>query len=362
MFYRLRHTFVAVPLHGGALLFRSDTKSFKVEGAFASLLATELLPHLNGRTPVDEIANTFQLPAGALTQNLDALLEAGVLERGDTALPDETIDPRLTLAQALAARPEEVSARLANATISIFGLEGVGELVAEQLASLGFGRLTLVDPFAERERVVAERLQSRFDKPRITPAGAATLDREVVVDLARGSDVLIACWDKGYEAGNYWVNRASIELNVPALFCTIGGVQALAGPFVVPGMTACYMCAKMRSLATVEEFADAMAAERFFDNLKTPGFIHREFFASSLSILAGLLATDVYKYVVLQYQPALLGQIVEFDPMTLTLERHALLEQPQCPVCSKKKTSHVVIPAWRSSATNGTSPTDRSSL
>jgi bacteriocin biosynthesis cyclodehydratase domain-containing protein len=362
MFYRLRHTFVAVPLHGGALLFRSDTKSFKVEGAFASLLATQVLPQLNGRTAVDEIANTFKLPVAALKQNLDALVDAGVLERSDTTLPEETINPRLTLAQALAARPEEVNARLASASISIFGLEGVGELIAEQLASLGFGQLKLVDPFAGRERAVAERLQSRFENARVTPAGESALDKERVLELGRGSDVLIACWDKGYEAGNYWVNRASIELNVPAVFCTLGGVQAFAGPFVVPGMTACYMCAKMRSLATVEEFADAMAAERFFDNLKTPGFIHREFFVSSLSILAGLLATDVYKYVVLQYQPALLGQIVEFDPMALTLERHTVLEQPQCPVCSKKKTSHVVIPAWRSSQTDGTPTGHRSSL
>jgi bacteriocin biosynthesis cyclodehydratase domain-containing protein len=115
-------------------------------------------------------------------------------------------------------------------------------------------------------------------------------------------------------------------------------------------MTACYMCSRMRAVAASENYEEAMATEHFFDQLKTPGLAHREFLATSLGVLAGILATDVYKYVVLQYQPALLGHVVEFDPMTLTLARHAVLEQPQCPVCSKKKTAHVVIPAWRSSS------------
>jgi bacteriocin biosynthesis cyclodehydratase domain-containing protein len=355
MFYRLRHTFVAVPLDDGALLFKSDTRSFKVEGAFATVLSSQLLPRLNGHTPLDEIARTFDLPVTALQENLDALVGTGVLERSDIKFGEATPDARLNLAETLVTDPGEVTARLAKARIVVFGLEGIGELIAEQLAMLGFQRLLLVDPFGPaRDRTTADHLQARFPAARIASSDASELDRHRVLELSHEADLLIACWDRGYEAGNYWVNRASVELNIPSLYCWLGGVHALAGPFVVPGMTACYMCAKMRSLATSDTFSEAMACERFFDQLKKPGFAHREFFPSSLSVLAGLLVTDAYKYIVLQYQPALLGQVIEFDPMALTLERHAVLEQPQCPVCSKKKTSHVVIPAWRSSTIGAT--------
>ena len=232
----------------------------------------------------------------------------------------------------------------------MFGLEGLGELVAAELAEVGFRRLLLVDPFEGRESAVVDTLRLRFPDTRFTVSGAETLDRASVLELARGFDLLISCWDRGYEAGNHWVNRACVELKIPAVFCHLGGIQAFAGPFVVPGMTACYMCSRMRAVAAAESATDAMATEQFFDRLKRPGLGHREFFRTSLSVLAGLLVTDAYKYVVLQYQPELLGQIVEFDPIRLTLDRHTLLEQPQCPVCAKKKTSHVIIPAWKSSA------------
>jgi bacteriocin biosynthesis cyclodehydratase domain-containing protein len=360
MFYRLRHTFVAVPLDDEAVLFRSDTRSFKVEGTFAALLSRQLLPHLTGRVALDDVARSVALPSAQLKEHLDALVSAGVLESSAREFQDIAIDPRLNLPQALATDPSEVARRLSTASIVIFGLDGVGEIVAEQIAMLGFERLRLADPAgAERERRTVERLQSRYPLVRFMTSPSGALDRARVLDLSRGADLLIACCDKEYEAGNHWVNRACVELNIPALFCRLGGVQAFGGPFVVPGMTACYMCAKMRSVATSESFEEAMACERFFDQRKQSGFTHREFFASSLSILAGLLATDAYKYVVLQYQPALLGQIIEFDPMGVTLERHTVLEQPQCPVCSKKKTSHVIIPAWRNS-TAGPAPPDPS--
>ena len=362
MFYRLRRTFVAVPVSSEAVLFRSDTRSFRIDGAFASLLATRVLELVDGRTPVDEIAGRLGVPVAEFRQNLDALVGAGVLESSPSPLEDVAMDPRLNLIEALASSSVEAATRLAAARLVLFGLEGLGELVAEQLAAAGFRNLLLVDSGGPgRDAAVATRLRQRFPDVSSSAAGVDHLDRGRALQLARDKDLLIACWDRGFEAANHWVNRAAIELNVPAVFGAVGGLQAFAGPFVVPGMTACYMCSRMRAVAVSENYEEAMASEHFFDQLKSPGLAHREFFPTSLGILAGLLVTDVYKYVVLQYQPTLLGQIIEFDPLTLGLERHALLEQPQCPVCSKKKTTHVVIPAWRSSSVGETPARGRSS-
>jgi bacteriocin biosynthesis cyclodehydratase domain-containing protein len=352
MYYRLRATFVAVPLSGEALLFRSDTRSLKVEGTFAVLLAKSLLGYLDGQLAVEDTARLCQVPVDAISENLDALVGAGVFESSDSPLTPKDTDPRLNLPRVLTSGSPDLESRLSTTRVAVFGLEGVGAAAAHQLAEAGFLRFLFVDPFDGRGRAVAEELQRRHRSIAVDVFGGDRLDRQAVKELAGAADVLLAFWDRGFEAGNHWVNRASVELTKPALFCSVAGTKAMAGPFVVPGMTPCYMCARMRAVAAEDVFEDAMACEVFFDQLKRPGLAHREFFATSLSVLAGLVATDVYKYVVLQYQPTLLGQVMEFDPMTLGLDRHTLLEHPQCPVCAKKKTTFVTIPAWTNSRTH----------
>lgn len=349
MFYRLTRTFVAIPITKDKLLFKSDTRTFRVEGAFASMLSATILSKLDGRTSLDDLAQSIGVPAPDLRANLDTLVGAGALESSDSPLGEDTAAPGLNLVHALTTSDGQAERRIRTARIAIFGLEGIGELVAEQLAEMGFQRLCLVDPFdPRRDQALAERLDVRFPNRAFSVPESNALDRALVLEQARGSDLLISTWDRGYDSGNHWVNRASNELGVPAIFCAVGGMQSYAGPFVVPGMSACFMCSRMRAVAAADNYEEAMASEHFFDQLKRPGLRHREFFSSALSILAALIATDAYKYIVLQFQPALLGQIIEFDPLTLGLGHHVVLEHPQCPVCVQKKTSHVIIPAWQS--------------
>lgn len=360
MYYRLRRTFVPVALPGDALLFRSDTRAYKVEGSFAKLLARLLLPQLDGRTSVEQIAQSADVPASSLEEHLNTLVRAGVMESGRDPLSASDGDPRLNLVEALGVTANDAHVRLQETRIAIFGLEGVGEMVGEQLLIAGFRRLLLVDPAGSvPERAIASKLQARASASALNVSDMQTLDRAKVLELARASDLLIACWDKGYESGNHWVNRASVELAIPALFCSLGGIHALAGPFVVPGVTACYMCSRMRAVAAAENYEEAMATERFFDSCKQSSFAQREFLPTSLSLLASLLATEVFKFIVLKYQPALAGTVIELDPITLEFTRHAILEQPHCPVCRKKKLPRVTTPDSTSSSRSDQNGPDR---
>jgi bacteriocin biosynthesis cyclodehydratase domain-containing protein len=120
-------------------------------------------------------------------------------------------------------------------------------------------------------------------------------------------------------------------------------MQTFAGPFVVPGITACFMCSRMRAVAAAEDYEEAMACERFHDQFKSPDHFRREPLAPALATLASLLATEALRYLVLRQQPVLAGGIIEYDPLELTLRRHALLEHPNCPVCSEKKNCPATI-------------------
>lgn len=364
MYYRLKPTASAVPLADGRLLLKSDTQSIRLEGEFARLLQTTLLPALDGSLTVDDLALRLSLPPEALRANFDSLADSGLFERGEQRLEVATPDPRHNLLGSLGLSREQLGQRLSAARISLFGLDPLGAAIADALAAVGFGRLELTDPFpvqpldlepgeepavGSREDHVARRLRRRHPHLEVEKSGLGSLSRAATLERMRGCDLAIASWDAGMSSGNHWVNRASHELAVPALFCELRGTQVFAGPFVVPGMTACYMCFRMRTIAAETEYEEAMAWERHLDQVKFPHPEQREIFPGSIQTVASLLSAEAVKFILLSFQPALLGAVVAYQPFDLTLERHPLLEQPACPVCGeKKKHSRVHIPAWKS--------------
>jgi bacteriocin biosynthesis cyclodehydratase domain-containing protein len=363
MYYRLKPTAIVVPLVEDGLLLKTDTVSVRIEGGFAQTLQARILPALDGQLTISEIAKRLDLPVETLRENFDKLVSSGLFERSSGAFQSMQPDPRRNLLRALGVEDGEIDRRLSLARIAVFGLERPGALVAEALLSIGFHNLSLVDPFdtepldflpdesvesMSREELLANRLKRRNPNASINVSNCGEMTRETTSELARNHDTLIACWDKGFSSGNHWVNRAAHLLGVPAIFCEVGGLQVLAGPFVVPGMTACYMCSRMRAVAAADDYEEAMACERFLDQLKSPRHDCREFLLPAVSIMASMLAVEVFKFIVLSQQPALLGAIAAYDPFELSLQRHVVLEQPGCPVCSEKKNySRVNIPAWQ---------------
>jgi len=360
MFYRLRPTVDVIHLGEDRLLLRSDTLSIKIEGGFSKLLQRLILPALDGRLSLAELAQRLEVSPAVLRDNFENLADSGIFER--SLQPFETASPnaRLNLFRAMGMTDAELGRRFREVRIAIFGMERPGALTAEALLEAGFRNLMLLDPtpaqgeellpdelgkVVSREQLVAGRLKLRHPGSVIDISGRPNLTREGVLELACGFDLLVAAWDQGFISGNHWVNRAAQAVGVPALFSEIKGVQALAGPFVVPGLTACFMCSRMRSVATAEDFEAAMAGETYYDQFKSPDHSRREILVPACATVASLLASEALRYLVLGQQPVLAGGIVEYDPLTLTLRRHALLEHPHCPVCSEKKKPRVTTQA-----------------
>jgi molybdopterin/thiamine biosynthesis adenylyltransferase len=313
MYYRLRPTADAIPLVEDILLLRTDTLSIRMEGGFAMLLQRLILPALDGRLALSELAQRLEVSAELLRTNFDKLVEAGIFEQSIHPFEQTPPDSRVNLFRAMGIADVDLERRFLDARIAVFGLERPGAMAAEALLAAGFVNLMLVDPtlaqrenflpdeqeeHISREKLVATRLKRRNPQSSIEISESPSVTRESVLRSAQGFDLLLACWDQGFSSGNHWVNRAAHTLRVPALFSENRGMQGFVGPFVVPGMTACFMCSKMRSIAAAENYDEVMACERFYDVLKSPTHSRREVLGPAMATVASLLASEALRYLV----------------------------------------------------------------
>ena len=131
MFYRLREDIDAIRLADGALLFKSDSISSRVEGGFADLLQRSILPALDGTLTVSDLARRLDVQEEALRGNFEQLVRAGVLEQAESRLSRERSNSQLNLTRALGFDDELVENRFSLARIGVFGLDQPGMAVAE---------------------------------------------------------------------------------------------------------------------------------------------------------------------------------------------------------------------------------------
>src|SRR6266516_3016985 len=102
-FYRPVPGIDVVALGDGALLFRSDTYTARIEGASTALFLERVLPLLDGTRDLAEVGAALPaLEPGELRRQLDGLVDAGLLERSEQpqAGQESRIGPLLALLQA----------------------------------------------------------------------------------------------------------------------------------------------------------------------------------------------------------------------------------------------------------------------
>ncbi|CAN5167767.1 hypothetical protein BH20GEM2_BH20GEM2_04630 [soil metagenome] len=355
LFYRLPPGTDVLRLRGGDLLLRSDTVAARLEGRSAKLFGEQILPLLDGRRTVAEVAAELSIGTDDLASHLASLAEQGVLRRSygpaERAPDAHALAPLLEMLEALGVPEEAGRQRLERSRIAVFGLEGAGAHLAHLLARCGVGTLVLVDPYPaeagdlaaaplscdalgnSRQAAMRARIErDGFAGEIVTPA-ARELGRESVADFARDCDLLVSCFDRGFLAAHHWINRVSIERCIPAVYAEVRGRTALVGPLVIPAETGCYLCYRMRSIACEEDFAAAMEYEEYLDYRKRPALHRRAFLPPVGATVAGILALESLKCLVLPTPPSLAGTVLELDTLTLEIERHRVLRQPGCPAC-----------------------------
>jgi molybdopterin/thiamine biosynthesis adenylyltransferase len=315
-----------------------------------------------GAQTVDELRTRLAAtgrPVGAreLADALAALDAVPLLDDPDgAAFGDTDLDPRYAgnlaffeIFSDLRQTPTRLQNRLRNAHVLQLGTGGVGSSVLQGLASLGVGRLTLLDADVVEPRTFARQfLYRRRDVGRSKVEAAAAwlrgfddrievraVERWVigpddVADLLPDVDVVASGIDTPVGVDR-WVNQACMAAGVPWVR---GGVTGTAANYfsVHPGRSACLACRlradeKVLTGAGADGASARMAAEAARVNRAV----------GPMAALAGsLVALEVARYLTGFEPPAAAGTSVTVDVAGgPRVDRSPWPADPSCALCAR---------------------------
>jgi molybdopterin/thiamine biosynthesis adenylyltransferase len=156
--------------------------------------------------------------------------------------------------------PDNYIQTLSMKTVGLIGCGGIGSTVALLLATSGVGTLILSDDdyieesnltrtilFEESNigtsKVISAKtkLEARNHQTTVIPIQKMCNGVDFIKEHFSFCDVLVLSADNPSDI-HKWVNQATVELKIP--YITVGYIEIFGsvGPFIVPGVTACYNC------------------------------------------------------------------------------------------------------------------------
>lgn len=362
MVYALAPGFEVAAVSEERLVFHGNGQLTSVDGESAKRYGPALLHLADSAGSLDTLSAAYpQLDPKALGAFLENLTEQRLLSR--RADGSSSAFARQGSAQALYAFLEQLghqrddcARRLGELRVAIAGLDAQGAHLAVSLAEIGVGTLRLSDPYAlRRDDLIAGDVapEDSCDTPRhdvlraVLLARAPSLDVKCVGtdeltpadmdELVQDCDVVLACFDSAFPVVHEWINQAALAQGVPTIYSEMQAHEVIVGPLIMPNETGCYRCYRSSRLACERHFKEMFALEEQRLARRGPADIQRCVPPALPGFVAGLLGLELMKSVFLPMAQTLSGRILEFDPMTYRTRLHPFLEQPDCPVCKKKR-------------------------
>ena len=277
----------AVEVVGGTQVYLlSEDRHFLLSGR----AAVALLPHLDGRNTVGDIAlalsDSFTL--AHVVMALRKYDSGGHLAEGRPDLPDA----ELAYWDALDVDPALVSAARGARRVAVLATGGAD-----------------ADPFAAA----------------LDAAGLS-----VQRDTADGADLAVVVVSDHLDPELHGLNERFLAAGLPWLPVKPGGAVAWLGPLLRPGSTGCWECMRQRLTGNrqVERFVQQQRG-----NEKDPFATSRGAAPGSADAVARTVAVDVLEILATGNSPTLDGTLVTLDRRTLETTPHVLVRQPHCPAC-----------------------------
>ncbi|XXX73798.1 TOMM precursor leader peptide-binding protein [Sorangium sp. So ce134] len=237
---------------------------------------------------------------------------------------------------------------LARSRVLVVGLEPWGAIAATELACAGVGALHVLDdrevaaddlgPFAQADLGKDRALSLALALSRIAPGCAVTAgalrvapDRQLIQEDT-GWDLLLACVSGDDLLVLQSVARFAHASSTLSLSAHLDGLEAVIGPAVVPGETACWNCCRLRRLATSDrpEADGALQASLLAER---PGRRARTYLAPTPALLGHAVALAALDLLAERGASRLAGHFMVQNLVDLEASSHAVLRMPWCAVC-----------------------------
>ena len=241
--------------------------------------------------------------------------------------------------------------RLSGARVLLVGLEPWGFVAAVELAAAGLGALHVLDDglvtdddlmavrlFTEADRGRG-RVEALVDTLQRTAPGCqvssgpllAAPSRALSLDDARW-DLVLACVPGDDLLVLQSVARFAHAAGAISLSAHIEGLEAVIGPAVVPGQTACWNCCRLRRLANSAR-AEADHALHASLLAERPRRRARTHLSPTTGLLGHALALLTLDLLASPSATPLAGRLLIRNLVELTTSLHTVLRLPWCDVC-----------------------------
>ena len=313
-----------------------------------------VLRNFTGDSSLEMIALRLSLDSRHLLPIIGRLLQKGILMDRDTVhLGSATLSRQDFFFLSFGLSEQDAmccSKALTQAHIAILGLGGVGSTVAEGLARLGVGSITLIDP----DRVESSNLQrqslfslshvgrfkaecaaeriSEINSSVVTQPVVAMIlsDRNMEGALASVPSVIVNAADEpDADMTNAVVTAYSFKNQVPHLLASgYDGHLCSIGQTVIPWKTSCWGC-RERQIQRNPDLA---------------GFVHYPIgqcqmeggtIGAVASIIGGIQVLEVAKLVSGMIRPGFAGRFGNIDFKSYKISRHTVTRDPFCRYCGK---------------------------
>ncbi len=338
------------------VLVHTDLGMLQLEGDDARFFAESMLPLLDGSR--DRAGVTEQLEEyspESVEAFLGVLEQRGLLEEVEEKSADAAVAREAQQREFFrqwSEQPEQVTAALRDARVTIVGLEPWGVTAATALAAAGLASIHLVDdaPVVETDapelhvggndadagtfRRDALRMMLQNTAPTcIVTADSVHVNPDGLLSVGdRNVDLIIGALPSDELLLLRAMARSAHKTGTRYFSAHLDGLAAVLGPVVAPGETACWNCSRVRLLANSNRY-DAERALQSTLLTERPRRRRRTHLNPMAPMLGQLMALEAIK-LVSRYTPSgLVGRQLVQNLVTYETKVHSVVRLPWCAVC-----------------------------
>lgn len=340
--------FVSLVLAPSGVFVRSDLAFFQIGGRDVKAFVSRLLPLLNGERDREALVRALpEYSPESIIGTLDLLERHRVLERvpgSSCALPGQK-----EFFRQRSSALNDPQAKLAQSRVLVIGLEPWGAVCALELAAAGVGSLALLDggrisePLSgvwetseigrQRRTVLSRLIRNRAPKCRVTSHPLKLSNTGRIAPPSYKFDLVVIATHRDDLRTLLGAAHFTHRTGLKSLTAFVDGLEAVVGPAVMPGRTACWNCFRLRSLAHAQPLPEVREFQTALLRQSNALQVQHSYLGPMLPLLGHSAALEVIK-ILSGYVPSrLFGRVIVQDLVTLQTTTHTLIRMPWCDVC-----------------------------